>query len=110
MSEPRRPSLPFISSIVKPGRLRSTRNMLMPRCPASGLVLVTMQKTSALSELVMKILEPVSRQPEPSRTARVWIPATLLPAPGSVIPSAATLRPATRSGKILLLFAPACRI
>ena len=42
---------------------------------------------SARAPLVMKVLEPLITYSSPSRTARVRMPATSEPAPGSEMPS-----------------------
>ena len=42
---------------------------------------------SARTPLVMKVFDPLMTHSSPSRTARVRIPATSEPAPGSVMPS-----------------------
>jgi hypothetical protein len=48
---------------------------------------------SARTPLVMNVLEPLITYSSPSRTARVRMPATSEPAPGSVMPSEEIISP-----------------
>ncbi len=81
---PRRPSLPWISVRVKPGRSVGTRKAVMPRWPGSPVRAKT-RATSAQVPLVMKVLVPLSDHwPSLPRTARVVRLAASDPVPGSV--------------------------
>ena len=82
-----------------PGAGASTRNVLIPRRPASGAVFAATISTSARPALVMNILRPFSRYPAPSRTAELVMAATSEPEPGSVTASAATLSPRASPGR-----------
>ena len=80
-----------------PSSEESTTNSVTPRLPASGSVLAATTAKSAIAPFVMNIFEPVSTQPSPSeeRSARVVMPPTSVPAPGSVTASAPMVRPST---------------
>ena len=54
---------------------------------------MTSTMKSARTPFVMKVLEPLITYSSPSRTARVRMPATSEPAPGSVIPSEEIISP-----------------
>src|SRR5881628_3498751 len=72
-----------------PGVPRSTTKS---RCPARPALRSTVAQTtiqSARIEFEMKVLAPFSTHPSPARTAVVWMAATSLPAPGSVMAKAA---------------------
>ena len=81
MVDARSDSLPWMSTVVKPGVPRGTRK---PRMPSS--VRAHTVATSAMLPLVIHILLPVSSQSSPSRTARVGMPAGFEPKSGSVSP------------------------
>ena len=70
---------------VTPGRSLSTRNSDTCRGRAAGSVTAETTKKSEKRPSLMKCLLPLSRQPSPSRSARVLMPAASEPAPGSVI-------------------------
>ena len=78
---------------ASPGVPRSTANSVIPPCPSSPERAATMS-TSASPALVMNILRPSSSQPSSVRRARVVMPATSEPVPGSVTAMAATASPA----------------
>src|SRR5213592_3844225 len=72
-----------------PGVPRST---MKARCPARPALRSTVAQTtiqSARIEFEMKVLAPFSTHASPARTAVVWMAATSLPAPGSVMAKAA---------------------
>ena len=71
-----------------PGVPRST---MKARCPARPALRSTVAQTtiqSARIEFEMKVLAPFSTHASPARTAVVWMAATSLPAPGSVMAKA----------------------
>ncbi len=74
----------------------------MPRCP-SGEVRAATTRTSAIPALVMNILVPLRRNPPPTSpvtgVARVVMPPTSDPVPGSVTAIEAIFSPETRPGR-----------
>ena len=78
--------------------------VVIPRCP-SGEVRAATTNTSARPALVMNILVPSSRNPPPSApspgtgVARVVMPPTSEPAPGSVTAIEPIFSPDTRPGR-----------
>ena len=71
----------------------------MPRLPFARSVTATTTITPPMRPWVMKFLDPLIRQPAPSRTAEVFIPAASLPAPASVNPHAPSTSPRTSRGR-----------
>ena len=88
----------------RPGVPASTMNVVMPRC-ASAAVRAATTRTSAIPALVMNILVPLRRNPSPAspapRTgvARVVMPPTFDPVPGSVTAIEPIFSPETRPGR-----------
>ena len=83
---------------VKPGVRVSTRNSDTPREPAPRSVVAASTTRSACCPLEMKIFEPFTTYSSPSRRATVRMFFRSLPAPGSVMPMAATTSPDTIFG------------
>ena len=81
------------SELVNPAVPRGTRK---PRMPSS--VRAHTVATSAMLPLVIHILLPVRIQSEPSRTARVRMPAGLEPKSGSVSPKQPIASPPASRG------------
>ena len=94
-----RPTFSRFRPREKPGMPRSTTSRLMPFAPgASGSVRATTITRSALMPLVMKVFDPLSTHPSPSRRAVVRMPCRSLPAPGSVIAIAVISSPRQKPG------------
>src|SRR6266566_7414658 len=72
-----------------PGVPRSTTKARCPARPAARSTVAHTTIQSARMEFEMNVLAPFSTHPSPSRRAAVWMAATSLPAPGSVMPKAA---------------------
>ena len=77
------PSLSSFLPTANPSLARSTRNAVMPRCPAAGSTVANTMKKSASAAFVIQSLRPVSTQSSPSRTARVARENASLPAAAS---------------------------
>ena len=78
------PSACRIGSMVTPGALSGTANIDRPRClGTSQFVLARHIPTSAVAAPVLQILDPLSTQLSPSRSALVTAPAKSDPPPGS---------------------------
>src|SRR3972149_8898308 len=93
-----RPSLPFISFVVKPGAPFSTMKAATFLCPSSGLVRAKTMSTSALPPVVIHVFVPLGAHPSFFRVAIVFIEAASLPAPGSVRAKAPSSLPLQRPG------------
>jgi len=95
------PSLRYGGSTTKPGVPAGTRTAETCGDPSGfspvRAVTVTTEVIS-VPELVMNALAPLRIHWSPSRTARVRGAPASEPAPGSVRPKPARVRPATRSG------------
>src|SRR5580658_3007980 len=88
---------PWIREVVKPGVPFSTRK---PRMPSSVRAQTT--ATSATDPFVIQVFSPLRIQPdEPSRTARVSMPAGLEPKLGSVSPKQPSASPDCSRGSHL---------
>jgi hypothetical protein len=99
VSDDRHPSLGSERLTSNPSVPRATAKMDKPRdALTSGLVRAATNTRSALTPLVMKIFDPLRRQPAPSRRAELLIPATSEPASGSVMAMAASVSPVSIPG------------
>lgn len=83
---------------VSPGRSDGTRNAVMPRAPAPGVVRAKTTAKSASGALEIQHFSPVSAQPAGVCSAARLRAAASEPAPGSLRAKAATARPARTSG------------
>lgn len=66
------------------------------RVPVTAVTVTS--EVMSVPELVMNCLVPLITHSSPSRRAVVLVPLASEPAPGSVSPNPASLRPLTRSG------------
>ena len=110
MSEARRPSLPWISCVVKPSLSVGTRKQARPRCFFSGSVWAKISATSAKFAIEIHIFWPLIDQPESVFVARVRRLAASEPVSGSVRPKQPSASPEHSRGSqlpLLLLAAPA---
>ncbi len=88
------PSFSSLRETATPGMSVGTTISDMPRAPStSSEVRASRQSQSAWAPLVMNIFEPLMTHSSPSRTARVRMPATSLPASGSVTAMDVTTSP-----------------
>lgn len=83
---------------VSPGRSDGTRNAVMPREPAPGVVRAKTTAKSASGALEIQHFSPLSAQPAGVCSAARLRAAASEPAPGSLSANAATARPARTSG------------
>jgi hypothetical protein len=90
----RMPIFLVFSSVEKPGKPRSTTNVVM----RSSTLAYTM-KTSASGALVMSALRPLRMNLSPSLRANVRMPSTSVPLDGSVMPMAPTCSPVSTFGR-----------
>ena len=86
MSEERRPSLPWISWLVKPSLAVGTRKQARPLCFFSGSVWAKISATSEKLPRLIHIFWPLIDQPESVFVARVRRLAASEPVSGSVRP------------------------
>ena len=84
VSEVRWPSFFSIAATFQPSLSVGTRKQLMPRLPAAGSLAAKTMAISAIEPEVMNCFTPESRQPLPSRRARVFRFEASDPACGSV--------------------------
>ena len=95
MSTPLTPIFLSMRPTETPSQPRSTMKTLMLSCAreSAGPVLANTQYQSACTTPLIQHLVPVRTQLSPSRSARVRIPITSLPAWGSERPKAARCSP-----------------
>ena len=87
------PSFSSLRDTATPGMSVGTTMSDMPREPGSSEVRASRQSQSACVPFVMYSLAPLMTHSSPSRTARVRMPATSLPASGSVTAMDVTTSP-----------------
>src|SRR4249919_4207406 len=97
VSEERRPSLPWISWLVKPSLAVGTRKQARPLCFFSGSVWAKIRDTSEKLPRLIHIFWPLIDQPESVLVARVRRLAASEPVSGSVRPKQPSASPEQRS-------------
>jgi hypothetical protein len=98
VSEERRPSLPWISAVLKPLLSVGTRKQARPLCFFSGSVWAKISATSEKLPSEIHIFCPLIDQPEPVLVARVRRLAASEPVSGSVSPKQPSPSPEHRRG------------
>ena len=98
MSEERRPSLPWISWVLKPSLSVGTRKQARPRCLRAGSVWAKISATSEKLASEIHIFWPLIDQPVSVLVARVRRLAASEPVSGSVRPKQPSASPEQRRG------------
>ena len=98
MSEERRPSLPWISCVVKPSLSQGTRKQARPLCFFSGSVWAKISATSEKLASEIHIFWPLIDQPPSVLVARVRRLAASEPVSGSVRPKQPSASPEQSRG------------
>ena len=101
-----RPTFSRLRPRENPSRSASTSTRLVPCAPPAGSVLATTTIRSADWPLVMKVLRPSTTRWLPSARAVVRIPCKSLPAPGSVMATAAMAAPEASLGSHSRFWSP----